>query len=353
MQNGISILVVDDDPAMLKMVATGLRGAGYGVRIASTAEQALTTLETLQPAVVIVDLQLPGLHGLDLARRVRENPRTGNAVILVITAHAGAQDAAGAAGCDGFLRKPFNSQTLIRFVAEHIDKKAGPGEPRDTGNGHGSGDPAGAFLEHALEQCRILERDLKFRFPDSAANGTLRRIAERAKEYRLDAVVGLAEKAAARIDALWRDPEGLAADLGALCSQLEALQTASHGPARILAIDDDPDITQLIEALAGKLEAECKTAGDSVEGMRKLEEFRPHLVIIDINLPDASGFEILQQVREKLPDARTIFLTANQEEGDVVRGFELGADDYVTKPVKVGEFVARMKRLMPRAEGRR
>jgi CheY-like chemotaxis protein len=359
--NGPSILVIDDDPSMLKMVAAVLRGGGYEVRIASTAEQALMMLQTLQPAAILVDLQLPGLHGIEFTRHVRENPATRNTVILAMTAFAGAGvvKASGEAGCDGFLRKPFDPQTLIGLVRARL--KGEPAAP--------SADllpaVASTFLEHSGEECRALLNDLKIRFPDAAAGRRLSQIGKEAREFGFESISERTKKATSLIDALWRDPEGLREALSALCAEFERLQGAggtktasaiagaargARGPARILVIDDDADIIRLVKALVEKAGMLCDAAGDGTEAIRKIEEFQPHLILIDIHLPGGDGFGILKAARDKFPHVRTVLLTGSQEESHIRRGFESGVDDYVSKPIKVAEFMARVKRLLPKDE---
>lgn len=365
MANPISVLVVDDDPSMLKMVAAILRGAGYSVRIASTAEQALTTLQTQQPVVILVDLRLPGLHGIEFTRHVRADPHMAKSVILMMTASSGpdAVRAAMEAGCDGFLRKPFGPEALLGFVEEHLNNKVPVPQPAPPPSAPVIRSAFSSFVASSIDLCRALLLELKFRFPDSAAGGSLRRMTNEAREYGLQPVTNLAEKAAAQIDALWRDPEALRETLVALCSAFEALSARpepekSAGPApeanqpgigpRILVVDDDASITRLVQRLVESLGVVCDAADQPAEAMRKIYDLQPDLVIIDLNLAGSNGLDLLKTAKSRFPEMRTVLLTGSQAEDDVVRGFELGADDYIAKPFKPSEFTARLKRLLPK-----
>jgi CheY-like chemotaxis protein len=116
------ILVVDDNPINLKVVQIALTVAGYDVHTALDAESTLELLASLRPRLVLMDLQLPGMNGLDLTRRLKADPRTCDAIVLAVTAYAmkGDEQNALEAGCDGYLTKPINTRTLAATVAEYL-----------------------------------------------------------------------------------------------------------------------------------------------------------------------------------------------------------------------------------------
>jgi len=121
---------------------------------------------------------------------------------------------------------------------------------------------------------------------------------------------------------------------------------------RVLVIEDDPDIVELLRYNLEKEGFEVAAREDGESGLRALRSDRRDLLILDLMLPQLSGLEVCKEVRrdpnlEKLP---VIMLTARGEETDRVIGLELGADDYVTKPFSVREMVARIKALLRRAD---
>src|SRR3954449_6420664 len=101
---GETILVVDDQPINLKLAAAVLRSEGYRVHLASSAEQALMMLATMRPDLMLVDIQLPGMDGLELTRRVRQDTRIRDILVVALTASLSRVDEQIAfdAGCDGF-----------------------------------------------------------------------------------------------------------------------------------------------------------------------------------------------------------------------------------------------------------
>jgi DNA-binding response OmpR family regulator len=118
---------------------------------------------------------------------------------------------------------------------------------------------------------------------------------------------------------------------------------------KILAIDDNP---QLIKMLRRCLESEdyaVIAAHSGSEGLRKFQESRPDLVILDIMMPDMDGWEVCRSLREISLNVPIIILTVLKEKANVVRGLALGADEFIAKPFKPGELVARIQALLRRA----
>jgi CheY-like chemotaxis protein len=116
---GEAVLVVDDNPANLKLARVLLTAEGFVVRTAGDAEEAMRVLETFHPAVVLMDIQLPGMDGLELTRRLKADPATAEMKIIALTAYAmkGDDVKARAAGCDGYIAKPIDPNTLGATVA--------------------------------------------------------------------------------------------------------------------------------------------------------------------------------------------------------------------------------------------
>lgn len=127
--------------------------------------------------------------------------------------------------------------------------------------------------------------------------------------------------------------------------------TSSDGAAkRILIIEDEPDIVRgLVDALAFEgYRAEAAATGS--EGLSKARAAAPDCVILDLMLPDENGYRVCEELRELDPAVPIIVLTAKTQEADKVRGFEVGADDYVTKPFSVAELIARIGASLRRKE---
>ena len=117
-----SILVVDDNEANLKLLRAVLSAEGYRVWAAGDAEEALSIIESAHPNLILMDIQLPGMSGLDLTRRLKSDPATCGISIVGISAYAMKSDEAKAlnAGCDGYITKPIDVLALPQIVAEHL-----------------------------------------------------------------------------------------------------------------------------------------------------------------------------------------------------------------------------------------
>jgi DNA-binding response OmpR family regulator len=117
--------------------------------------------------------------------------------------------------------------------------------------------------------------------------------------------------------------------------------------AEILIIDDDLNLTQLLgDYLVNQGFSVC-AANDGQEGLRTLFDRKPALVLLDINMPNWDGMEILKRIRE-LCEVPVIMLTALGEEASILRSFSLGVDDYVTKPFSFAQLVARIRAVLSR-----
>lgn len=116
------ILAVDDHPVNLKLIGVLLAGAGYEVRTADDAEAAEAVVASFAPQLILMDLQLPGMDGFELTRRLKADPQTRSIVIIAMTAYAmkGDDERARAAGCDGYLSKPLDTRALPGIIAGYL-----------------------------------------------------------------------------------------------------------------------------------------------------------------------------------------------------------------------------------------
>jgi two-component system cell cycle response regulator len=116
------ILIVDDNAQNLKLARVILANEGYDVWTAADAEAALVLIRTSIPQVILMDLQLPGMDGLQLTRQLKAHPSTRSIRVIALTAYAmkGDDEKALAAGCDGYLSKPIDTDRLPEIVRSHV-----------------------------------------------------------------------------------------------------------------------------------------------------------------------------------------------------------------------------------------
>jgi CheY-like chemotaxis protein len=135
------ILIIDDNPANVKLARLLLVNAGFEVRTAGDSLEALETLRSFSPKLILMDIQLPGMDGLQLTRRLKDDPTTRHSIIVALTAYAmrGDEERAKAAGCDGYMCKPIDTRTFVDQIRRYLHKspeqsgspKPDAGDPND------------------------------------------------------------------------------------------------------------------------------------------------------------------------------------------------------------------------------
>lgn len=117
-----AILIVDDNATNLKLAKVLLIAEGYQVRTAADAEQALKVLVEFVPRLILMDIQLPGMDGLELTRRLKSDPSTRDITIVALTAYAmkGDEDKAFASGCSGYITKPVDTRRFAKQVEQFL-----------------------------------------------------------------------------------------------------------------------------------------------------------------------------------------------------------------------------------------
>ena len=120
--------------------------------------------------------------------------------------------------------------------------------------------------------------------------------------------------------------------------------------ARILIVDDEPPLVQLVASYLRREGHEVFTAGDGLTALETVRTVRPDVIVLDVMLPALDGIEVCRRLRQ-FSDAYVLMLTARAEEVDRIIGLSVGADDYVTKPFSPRELVARVKALLRRPRG--
>ena len=121
---------------------------------------------------------------------------------------------------------------------------------------------------------------------------------------------------------------------------------------RILLVDDEPDILEILDYNLTSEGYQVEKAKNGLEAIEKVEEWKPHLVLLDVMMPEMDGIETCERLRKKsnLPNLAIVFLTARSEDYSQVAGLEAGADDYITKPIKPKVLVSKIKAILRRFE---
>lgn len=126
-----SVLIIDDNEMNQQLLSYLLGAAGFEVHQADDAAQAIAMMQTLRPRLILMDLQLPGMGGLELTRRIKADPAHRGATIVAVTAYAmkGDEQKALEAGCDGYVAKPIQTASFVRTVTGFMAAKGGAVAP--------------------------------------------------------------------------------------------------------------------------------------------------------------------------------------------------------------------------------
>src|ERR1017187_1423026 len=400
---GESILIVDDTPVNLKLTRILLVNEGYKIMTAASGEEALELLRSYHPALVLADIQLPGIDGLELTRRIKRNEATRDITVVALTAFAmkGDEQRATDAGCDGYITKPIDTRTLGARIRGYLDRRlestAAKAAPADATASEAplpeaimqaltgkrvalvalpaadsrrmcvslertSGIPV--FFEiteptrsEALLDCELIVVHVR---PETAGSPWLAAatiptarpvvfMGSRDHLLALDpAVQGLACEF---LMDPWQPDEALVRLSLALSKERALAPRAAPlagvaGKIRVVVVDDDPTVLALVRIALQNFGMECHIAADGPSALHIIRRQHPQAVVLDVNMPQMDGYEVLAAIRREGIPIRVLLLTARKQEGDVLRGFALGADDYVVKPFSPMELVARLRRLL-------
>lgn len=129
-----------------------------------------------------------------------------------------------------------------------------------------------------------------------------------------------------------------------------AMMTRPDGkPIRVLVVDDEPSLAELLATVLRYEGWEVRTAADGRTAVRTAREFHPDAVVLDVMLPDIDGIDVLHRLRARAPQVCVLFLTARDAVEDRIVGITAGGDDYVTKPFRLEELLARLRGVLRRA----
>jgi two-component system, OmpR family, response regulator len=122
------------------------------------------------------------------------------------------------------------------------------------------------------------------------------------------------------------------------------------GATKVLVVDDEPSITDLVSMALRYEQFDVRVAGNGREALDAVESFSPDLAVLDVMMPGIDGFEVARRVRNQGVQLPILFLTARDATEDKIRGLTLGGDDYMTKPFSVEELVARIRAILRRVQ---
>jgi len=117
---------------------------------------------------------------------------------------------------------------------------------------------------------------------------------------------------------------------------------------RVLVVDDEPNIVDVVTMALRFQGFAVESAGTGADALSAVGDFRPHIIVLDVMLPDMEGFDVAQRLGAQRARVPIVFLTARDDTADKIRGLSIGGDDYVTKPFSLEELIARIRTILRR-----
>ena len=405
------VLGVCSDRDITHLLKSVLTERGLAFEAVDSAAAAWNVLREGAIDAVVLDLVLPDTDGRKLLMRLRERRDTARIPVVVLSARdeSAIKSECFALGADGFFGKPFDPDALGSFVKAQV-RKAGPGEAEGANDPitgllnraalveafsslDGEGDVALALLEvddfeevtrrlgaGAQQQLSRIGRALGEAVtpPNSlgrwegaafvlllpgASRDAARQAAEALLAHLLEAAAASGGGLAASAGVAWGRADQTLPELleearyrlfrarAAGGDRVDAEPAHDGDDRQVLVAEDDPMMATLLKTRLEREGFRVSVYGNGLQALEAAMASVPDLVILDVRMPGMDGFEVLAALRgesraDKLP---VLMLTSMGREADLVRAFELGADDYVVKPFSPTELLARMRRLLHRS----
>ncbi len=307
------ILLVEDNEMNRDMLSRRLHRKGYTVLFAEDGAEGVAKARSDNPDLILMDLDLPVMDGWEATRQLKRLEQTCRIPVIALTAHAmaGDREKALAAGCDDYDTKPVELKRLLPKI-EALLLATGQKIPVAT--------PA---YPHAAK------------FSNSQAAG-------------LEPVAGiLASSLAPGV------PPHLQSSLNRQTSNQASVQVRSiSAPLSLLVVDDSSTNRSLLAHHLTQQGYEITTASRGQEALELIQTQTFNLVLLDVMMPGVSGLDVLAELRRQYSSSQLpiVMVTASDQSEDVVKALELGANDYITKPINFPVAQARIKSLLTMVE---
>jgi DNA-binding NtrC family response regulator len=288
----IRVLLVDDEEDYVRTMAERMDMRDLESTVALSGEEALDVLETNPPDVIVLDLRMPGMHGMEVLEKVKEEHP--HIQVIILTGHGGEKEEKEARrlGAFEYVQKPADLGSLVSTIrgAWRRSIQAAKDFIKDQGEEFDRTMTAAALAEGGL--------------PDDA-----REVMERAH--------GLAREARSQV---------------------------GKKALKILHVDDEEDYVRTMSERLEMRDMGSDVALNGEEALSMLEGDLPDVMVLDLKMPGLSGLEVLEAVKEKYPSVEVIILTGHGSEKERTEALRLGAFAYLQKPVDIQELMAEVRK---------
>jgi DNA-binding NtrC family response regulator len=285
----IRVLLVDDEEDYVKAMAERMDMRDLQSQIALSGEEALAALDEDPPDVMVLDLRMPGMQGMEVLERVRkEHPHI---QVIILTGHGGEKEEREARrlGAFEYVQKPADTSDLVNTIQ-------------------------GAW-RRSLQVAKELLRDSKDGFDRSMTAAAL-------------AEGGMPEEAAEIMSP----------------SPPPVPESPGPGALKVLLVDDEEDYVRTMAERMEMREVGSDVALTGEDALSALEEDIPDVMVLDLKMPGMGGMEVLERVRKEYPQIQVIILTGHGSDAEEVEARRLGAFDYLQKPVDINDLMERVRK---------
>ncbi|MFC1661762.1 response regulator [Gemmatimonadota bacterium] len=284
----IRVLLVDDEEDYVKALAERMDMRDLQSRVALSGEEALKALEEDPPDVIVLDLRMPGIQGMEVLEKVkREHPHV---QVIILTGHGGDQEEKEARRLGAF---------------EYFQKPADTGDLVDSIRG---------AWRRSLEAAKEFLKESRDEFDRSMTAAAM-------------AEGGMQDEAAEMLaGAPPREPE------------------PSAGGLKVLLVDDEEDYVRTMAERMEMREVGSDVALTGEEALAMLEDELPDVIVLDLKMPGMGGLEVLEQVKKTYPEIQVVILTGHGSDKEEVEARRLGAFAYLRKPVDINDLMEAVRR---------
>jgi len=340
-----TVVLIEDDPEIRSLIDTVLSAEGHRVVGTGDPTRAVEIVRAEAPDLVICDIMMPVMDGYGVLRALQADPTTARYPVMFLTARQEFNERVRAFrfGVVDYLTKPFTREVLLRKVENVVDGRA-----RRVGfvGGEGPVTPS-ALMDELRKEARTGVLTLKGEEGDS-------QIVVRAGEI-VEAAGGVPEGAAraefqeldsAHEDIVAPDPPSLPRSRGPIPGFESFPELLKH----VLVVDDNPTFRSFLRDLLKGQGFLVREASNGEEGLDMALEHRPWLILTDVRMPVADGFELCRQVRSHslIRNTPLLFLSGWDDYKERFRGLELGADDFLSKETPIRELLVRIQLVLQR-----
>ena len=304
-----NILIIEDNIMNMEMAGELLENAGHSAIKTENAADGIKLAKIKKPDLILMDLNLPGMDGLTATKILKEDTLTKNIPVIAFTARVMQSDKENAfdAGCCGFISKPIEVSVFINNIE--------------------------SFLNH-----------------DGCHTETSSASVKQSLKSSIEKSQTINPLGCSQVTALQDDEASPLPSVSAHNPQVQSdkKKETNYKCHKVLIIDDNPMNTEILKETLEQIGQTSVVTHSGKQALDLVEQEKFDLILLDVMMPKMSGFDVIKQLKSKTStkDIPVIFVSALDQTSNIVKGFDLGSYEYITKPFKIEEVKARILSIL-------